>query len=95
MDIAVTFESLDDAFAPPALQTMPLNMFLEPALARRLAYAKLRLDRLEQDRASRDLSALMSARVEFALASRALADHLIAQQASIAPGPGCNGRFPA
>ncbi|SFH51506.1 hypothetical protein [Modicisalibacter xianhensis] len=95
MDIAVTFESLDDAYAPPALQAIQVNVIFDPSLVRRLAYAKLRLDRLEQDRASRDLSALMSARVEFALASRALADHLIAQQFPVAPGPDCSGSFPA
>ncbi|MBZ9557885.1 MULTISPECIES: hypothetical protein [unclassified Modicisalibacter] len=48
-------------------------------LARRLACAKLRLDRLERDFASKDESALAAARVEFALASRALADALVAQ----------------
>ena len=52
---------------------------LEASLARRLAEAKARLDRLEHEIDSRDLSALATARVEFALASRALADELIAR----------------
>ncbi|MCG7600775.1 hypothetical protein MHM84_13370 [Halomonas sp. McH1-25] len=85
MDTAVTFASLADALVCPTQPSTPANLTLDPALAQRLSNAKLRLDRLEQDRASRDLSALMAARVEFALASRALADHLIAQQSLTAP----------
>lgn len=51
------------------------------ALCKRLVLAKIQLDRLEQDGTCKDLSALSAARVEFALASRALADALIAQEA--------------
>ncbi|MCE8033189.1 MAG: hypothetical protein LPK20_13810 [Halomonas sp.] len=50
------------------------------ALCKRLVMAKTQLDRLERDTTSKDLSALSAARVEFALASRALADALIAQE---------------
>jgi len=52
---------------------------LDMSLAGRLARAKTNLDRLERDAASKDHSALAAARVEFALASRALADELVAQ----------------
>lgn len=57
----------------------PACVGLEASLARRLAEAKARLDRLEQEVGSRDLSALAMARVEFALAARAIADGLIAR----------------
>ncbi|MGQ4878551.1 hypothetical protein ACOJCM_08260 [Billgrantia sp. LNSP4103-1] len=50
------------------------------ALCKRLVMAKTKLDRLERDGTCKDLSALSAARVEFALASRALADALIAQE---------------
>lgn len=50
------------------------------ALCKRLVLAKMKLDRLKQDGASRDLSALSAARVEFALASRALADVMVAEE---------------
>ncbi|PMR76425.1 hypothetical protein [Billgrantia endophytica] len=61
--------------------TSELSSPLHPdnRLARRLACAKARLDGLERDTASKDQSALAAARVEFSLASRALADALIAQ----------------
>lgn len=59
--------------APPACTG------LDAALERRLARAKARLDRMEREAVSRDLSALAMARVEFALAARALADDLIAR----------------
>ncbi|MDN3523604.1 hypothetical protein [Halomonas ramblicola] len=49
------------------------------SLARRLARAKARLDRLERDTGSRDLAALGAARIEFTQASRAVADDLIAR----------------
>ncbi|MBA2781029.1 hypothetical protein [Billgrantia kenyensis] len=49
-------------------------------LCRRLVMAKTQLDQLERDGACSDLSALSMARVEFALASRALADALVAQE---------------
>lgn len=50
------------------------------ALCKRLVMAKIQLDRLERDGSCKDLSALSAARIEFALASRALADALIAQE---------------
>ncbi|MCE8016605.1 hypothetical protein HOP62_11040 [Halomonas sp. MCCC 1A17488] len=53
---------------------------LNEALCKRLVMAKIQLDRLEGDGSCKDLSALSAARVEFALASRALADALIAQE---------------
>ncbi|RDB41727.1 hypothetical protein DU490_16935 [Halomonas sp. DQ26W] len=49
------------------------------SLKQRLAQAKIQLDSLELDGGSKDLSALSAARVEFALAARALADELIAR----------------
>ncbi|QOR37649.1 hypothetical protein HNO52_03290 [Billgrantia diversa] len=52
------------------------------ALCKRLVMAKIQLDRLEQDGSCKDLSALSAARIEFALASRSLADALIAQETS-------------
>ncbi|WP_111413034.1 hypothetical protein [Billgrantia lactosivorans] len=55
---------------------------LNEVLCKRLVMAKIQLDRLEGDGACKDLSALSAARVEFALASRALADALIAQEAA-------------
>lgn len=48
-------------------------------LERRLVHAKLLLDGLERDAGSKDMGALSAARVEFALAARALADELIAR----------------
>ncbi|MFQ3786421.1 hypothetical protein [Halomonas sp. A29] len=50
------------------------------ALCKRLVMAKIQLDRLERDGSCKDLSALSAARIEFALASRALADALITQE---------------
>ncbi|MGQ4878543.1 hypothetical protein ACOJCM_08220 [Billgrantia sp. LNSP4103-1] len=52
---------------------------LDEGLCRRLALAKIKLDRLERDVGSKDQGALSASRIEFALASRALADALIAQ----------------
>ena len=52
-------------------------LVFDTALARRLAQAKALLDRLERDSDSRDLSALGAARIEFAQASRAVADDLL------------------
>lgn len=52
---------------------------IDALLGQRLARAKARLDRLERDLVTRDYSALATARVEFALASRAMADHLVAR----------------
>lgn len=51
----------------------------EQCLEHRLVKAKMQLDGLELDGSSKDLSALSAARVEFALAARALADELIAR----------------
>ncbi|AMD02253.1 MULTISPECIES: hypothetical protein [Halomonas] len=48
-------------------------------LEQRLVQAKLVLDDLERNASSKDMGALSAARVEFALAARALADELIAQ----------------
>lgn len=70
-------EATDSLSQPPEASHGPLQIHL--SLVQRLARAKARLDRLEQDRASRDHSALETARVEFALASRALADELVAR----------------
>ncbi|MDI5891463.1 hypothetical protein [Halomonas rhizosphaerae] len=65
---------------PFPIPNLPLACIgLEASLARRLAEAKARLDRLEHEVDSRDLSALAMARVEFALAARAMADELIAR----------------
>lgn len=62
------------------------NALIEPraneALCKRLVMAKIQLDRLERDASCKDLSALSAARIEFALASRALADALITQEAA-------------
>ncbi len=62
---------------PNSLATSP-GTTTDEAPYRRLARAKLRLDRLERDATTKDLSALTAARVEFALAARDLADTLIA-----------------
>lgn len=86
MNLSTLACELPDA-APEDLVEQPLPMpdrpptciALEASLARRLAEAKARLDRLEQEVESRDLSALAMARVEFALAARAMADGLIAR----------------
>ncbi|HSP59042.1 MAG TPA: hypothetical protein VLO12_12130 [Halomonas sp.] len=51
---------------------------IDALLGKRLARAKARLDRLERDLVTRDHCALTTARVEFALASRAMADYLMA-----------------
>lgn len=56
------------------------EMATNEALCKRLIMTKTQLDRLERDGTCKDLSALSAARVEFALASRALADALIAQE---------------
>ncbi|SFU57210.1 hypothetical protein [Halomonas korlensis] len=56
----------------------PVFFEIDALLGQRLARAKARLDRLERDLVTRDYSALATARVEFALASRAMADHLMA-----------------
>ncbi|PMR72170.1 hypothetical protein CR158_07895 [Halomonas heilongjiangensis] len=63
----------------PMPEAPPGCIGLDAALGRRLATAKARLDRMEREVVSRDLSALAMARVEFALAARALADDLIAR----------------
>ncbi|MCA1768977.1 MAG: hypothetical protein LC652_03175 [Halomonas sp.] len=52
-------------------------LVFDTVLARRLADAKTRLDRLERDTDSRDISALATARIEFAQAARAVADDLL------------------
>lgn len=76
-------EALVDQQLPPAdhfpADLFPADIGLDTSLSCRLAQAKARLDRLEHDHRSRDHSALATARVEFALAARALADALIAQ----------------
>ncbi|WP_290788900.1 hypothetical protein [Halomonas sp.] len=54
-------------------------LVFDTVLARRLASAKALLDRLERDTDSRDLSALAAARIEFAQASRAVADNLLSR----------------
>lgn len=70
----------DAAMSPPPLGDAANGACAsETALAGRLARAKANLDRLERDVASKDHSALAAARVEFALASRALADELISR----------------
>ncbi|MDW5377169.1 hypothetical protein R6258_09610 [Halomonas sp. HP20-15] len=70
----------DTAMSPSALGDAANGASAaETALAGRLARAKANLDRLERDVASKDHSALAAARVEFALASRALADELVAR----------------
>lgn len=61
------------------MEAEPSGSLLDDGLCRRLALAKIRLDRLERDVSSKDQGALSAARIEFALASRALADALIAQ----------------
>lgn len=63
---------LEASYAPPVF------LEIDALLGQRLARAKARLDRLERDLVTRDYSALATARVEFALASRAMADHLMA-----------------
>ncbi|PAU76146.1 hypothetical protein [Halomonas salipaludis] len=60
------------------------HLAIDANLVRRLAKAKARLDRLEQQTRSRDDTALAAARIEFSLASRALADALITQDAHLA-----------
>ena len=60
------------------------HLTIDASLVRRLATAKARLDRLEQQPRSRDDTALAAARIEFSLASRALADALITQDARLA-----------
>lgn len=59
------------------VETEPYGSVLEEGLYRRLALAKVKLDRLERDPISKDQGALSSARIEFALAARALADALV------------------
>ena len=73
-------EPSDTVVEPPAPSPdAPQDrLALDASLGRRLAAAKARLDRLELDAVSKDVSALAKARVEFTLAARALADHLIA-----------------
>lgn len=56
------------------------EMATNEALCKRLVMAKTQLDRLERDGTCKDLSALSAARIEFALASRTLADALITQE---------------
>ena len=73
-------EPLSTAY--PTVDTTQLS--LDANLARRLATAKARLDRLEQQPRSRDDTALAAARIEFSLASRALADALIILDARLA-----------
>lgn len=72
---ALPHELVEQPLTTPDLPQVCIG--LEVSLARRLAEAKARLDRLEHEVDSRDLSALATARVEFALASRAMADELI------------------
>lgn len=62
--------------APGEMEEMASN----EALCKRLVMAKTQLDRLERDGTCKDLGALNAARIEFALASRTLADALIAQE---------------
>ena len=76
-DATLEEELVEQLFPMPDLPQACIG--LEASLARRLAEAKARLDRLEHEVDSRDLSALAMARVEFALASRAMADELIAR----------------
>lgn len=70
--LSMSGDSPDEVKAPRANE----------ALCKRLVMAKIQLDRLERDDSCKDLSALSAARIEFALASRSLADALIAQEAS-------------
>lgn len=77
MSSALTDDLVDQLFPIP--EAPPGCVGLDAALGRRLATAKARLDRMEREVVSRDLSALAMARVEFALAARALADDLIAR----------------
>lgn len=59
------------------VEAEPSGSVLDERLYQRLALAKTKLDRLERDPISKDLSALSAARIEFALAARALADALV------------------
>lgn len=77
MSCALSDDLVDQLFPMP--DTPPACIGLDAALGRRLARAKVRLDRVEREVVSRDLSALAMARVEFALAARALADDLVAR----------------
>lgn len=82
MDVSMISSDLPDALVdqrltPPDLP--PACIGFDTSLSCRLAQAKARLDRLEHDHRSRDHSALATARVEFALAARALADALVAR----------------
>ncbi|WP_282041558.1 hypothetical protein [Halomonas alimentaria] len=70
-------ELIDQPLPSPHVPAVCLGFDAE--LARRLALAKARLDRMEHDPDSRDLSALGAARIEFAQASRAVADELLAR----------------
>lgn len=82
MDVRIRLDEraevlVDQPFPLP--EVPPACLGFDSPLARRLARAKDLLDRLERDTASRDHDALGAARVEFALAARALADDLIAR----------------
>jgi len=68
---------IDQALPSPEVPAACLGFDTE--LARRLACAKARLDRLERDSDCRDFGALGMARIEFAQASRAVADELLAR----------------
>ncbi|AXY41997.1 hypothetical protein ACFFU2_12165 [Halomonas alkalicola] len=74
---SLSSELIDQPLADPEVPDACL--VFDTALARRLAQAKALLDRLERDSDSRDLSALGAARIEFAQASRAVADDLLSR----------------
>ncbi|APX91993.1 hypothetical protein BWR19_02965 [Halomonas sp. 1513] len=74
-DVACQLPAEPMSVDPPPADTPQL--MIDAGLGYRLANAKANLDRLEQQTHSRDDSALASARIEFALASRALANDLI------------------
>jgi|GEM_PF-1913443 hypothetical protein len=82
MDVSEVSCELPTAFIEQWLEASdapPAFLEIDTSLGRRLARAKARLDRLERDLVTRDHNALATARVEFALASRAMADHLLAR----------------
>ncbi|MBB3190696.1 hypothetical protein [Halomonas cerina] len=82
MDVSIRLSAQPGALVD---QLLPLPevpsacLGFDALLACRLARARINLNRLERDTGSRDHSALAAARVEFALAARALADDLIAR----------------
>lgn len=73
---------MDGSNTQASLSGDALKAPTKQSLCKRLVIAKAQLDRLERDGSSKDLSALSAARIEFALASRALADALISQEAA-------------